>query len=86
MDQLCLCVQMSLWARLGGGKVLSRGARSVESLGGHCLWVSWAPGSTGCLSREVMYTHTWIMVLEKALESPLDSKEIEPVNPKGNQS
>ena len=26
------------------------------------------------------------MVLEKALESPLDCKEIQPVNPKGNQS
>ena len=26
------------------------------------------------------------MVLEKTLESPLDSKEILPVNPKGNQS
>ena len=26
------------------------------------------------------------MVLEKILESPLDSKEIKPVNPKGNQS
>ena len=25
------------------------------------------------------------MVLEKALESPLDRKEIKPVNPKGNQ-
>ena len=25
------------------------------------------------------------MVLEKALESPLDSKEIKPVSPKGNQ-
>ena len=24
------------------------------------------------------------MVLEKTLESPLDSKEIKPVNPKGN--
>ena len=24
-------------------------------------------------------------MLEKTLESPLDSKEIEPVNPKGNQ-
>jgi len=24
-------------------------------------------------------------VLEKALDSPLDSKEIKPVNPKGNQ-
>ena len=26
------------------------------------------------------------MVLEKTLESPLDSKEIKPINPKGNQS
>ena len=26
------------------------------------------------------------MVLEKTLESPLDSKEIKPVNPKGNQA
>ena len=25
------------------------------------------------------------MVLKKTLESPLDSKEIKPVNPKGNQ-
>ena len=25
------------------------------------------------------------VVLEKTLESPLDSKEIQPVNPKGNQ-
>ena len=28
----------------------------------------------------------WIVVFEKTLESPLDSKEIKPVNPKGNQS
>ena len=27
-----------------------------------------------------------IVVLEKNLDSPLDSKEIQPVNPKGNQS
>ena len=27
----------------------------------------------------------WTVVLEKTLESPLDSKEIQPVNPKGNQ-
>ena len=26
------------------------------------------------------------MVLEKTLESPLDSKDIKPVNPKGNQT
>ena len=28
----------------------------------------------------------WTVVLEKTLESPLDSKEIKSVNPKGNQS
>ena len=28
---------------------------------------------------------SWIVVLEKALESPLDCKEIKPVNSKGNQ-
>ena len=28
----------------------------------------------------------WTVVLEKTLESPLDSKEIEPVHPKGHQS
>ena len=28
----------------------------------------------------------WTVVLEKTLENPLDSKEIKPINPKGNQS
>ena len=28
----------------------------------------------------------WTVVLEKILESPLDCKEIKPVDPKGNQS
>ena len=28
----------------------------------------------------------WAVVVEKTLESPLDCKEIQPVNPKGNQS
>ena len=28
----------------------------------------------------------WTAVLERTLESPLDSKEIQPVHPKGNQS
>ena len=28
----------------------------------------------------------WTVVLEKTLESPLDSKEIQPVHPKGNQT
>ena len=36
---------------------------------------SWAPNN-GCF---------WIVVLEKTLKSPLDSKEIQPVHPEGNQ-
>jgi len=28
----------------------------------------------------------WTVELEKTIESPLDSKEIQPVHPKGNQS
>ena len=32
------------------------------------------------------HRHTNAVVLEKTLESPLDSKEIQPVHPKGNQS
>ena len=43
---------------------------------------------------ELDYKRSWVLknwcfgtvVLEKTLESPLDCKEIQPVNPKGNQS
>ena len=31
-------------------------------------------------------TNGFELVLEKTLESPLDCKEIKPINPKGNQS
>ena len=37
----------------------------------------WEPSQTWCF---------WTVVLEKTLESPLDSKEIQPVHSKGNQS
>ena len=46
----------------------------------------------GCESWTIMKVEHWridvfwIMVLEKTLESPMDSKEITPINPKGNQS
>ena len=35
---------------------------------------------------ECQRIESWIVVLEKALENPLDSKDIKPVNPKGSQS
>ena len=47
----------------------------------------------GCESRTVKKAECWrtnaffqIVVPEKTLESPLDSKKIKPINPKGNQS
>ena len=40
----------------------------------------------GCESWTIKNSCFWTMVLEKTLESPLDSKEIKPVNPEGNQS
>ena len=35
--------------------------------------------------RELKYWCFQTVVLEKTLESPLDSKEVKPINPKGNQ-
>ena len=40
---------------------------------------SWTVKKAECRRIDV-----WNVVLEKILESPLDSKEIKPVNPKGN--
>ena len=42
-----------------------------------------------CHRKESWVPKNWffqIVVLEKTLESPLNCKEIKPVNPKGNQS
>ena len=36
----------------------------------------------GCVPKNWCF---WTVVLEKTLESPMDSKEIKPVNPKGNK-
>ena len=40
------------------------------------VWMSWAP-KNWCF---------WTVMLEKTLESPLNCKEIKPINSKGNQS
>ena len=47
----------------------------------HEKW--WAGWSTSWALENRCF---WMVVLEKTLESPLDCKEIKPVNPKGNQS
>ena len=35
--------------------------------------------------KQFWFQNLWLVMVLKTLESPLDSKEIEPVNPKGNQ-
>ena len=47
-----------------------------------CGYESWTIKKLS--AKELMLSRT--IVLEKILESPLDSKEIQPVHPKGNQS
>ena len=56
---------------------------------------SWTKKKADCFSAFWLRSHVeswllknwcfWTVVLEKTLESPLDCKEIKPVNPKGNQ-
>ena len=49
---------------------------------------SWTIKKIDCLRIDLKAYKEWFwtVVLEKILESPLDSKEIKPVHPKGNQS
>ena len=48
-----------------------------------CPWNPWGKNTgVGCHFLLCL----WTVLLEKTLKSPLDSKEIKPVNPKGNQS
>ena len=47
---------------------------------------STALGASQLLGWAPKNWYFWAVVLEKILENPLDSKEIKPVNPKGNQS
>jgi len=55
-------------------------------------WKSHIPQNIFCIVYLLRYTHTRTTNIENVLkklcrgESPLDSKEIKPVNPKGNQS
>ena len=46
---------------------------------------SWTIKKAECWRIDAFELWCW-MVLEKTIESPLDSREIKPVNPKGNQS
>ena len=58
-----------------------------------CSSQSYGFSSSHVWMWELDYTESWVLknwcfwtLLEKTLESPLDCKEIKPVNPKGNQS
>ena len=47
------------------------------------VWMGQVDQKEGWASKNWCF---WTVVLEKTLESPLDCKEIKPINPKGNQS
>ena len=47
---------------------------------------SWTIKKPECREIDAQIDVQRTVVLEKTLESPLDSKEIKPVHPKGNQS
>ena len=75
---------------------LPRESCGWRSLVGCCLW-GCTESDTLCMHLwmwELDYKENWTpknwcfwtVVSEKTLESPLDSKEIQPVHPKGNQS
>ena len=57
---------------------------SSHAASGKHLWESESENSLVLLFESVIYRGI-IVVLEKTLESPLQCKEIKPVNPKGNQ-
>ena len=53
--------------------------RRLQSMGSQKSWTMYI---SLCISEELYFQ---IVVLEKALESPLDCNEVTPVNPKGNK-
>ena len=59
-----------------------RKARSPEELS-NCVWMWELDHKEGWVQKNWCF---WTVVLEKTLESPLDSKEIKPVHSKGSQS
>ena len=58
---------------------------SSHTLANQCLKFA-KPGFNSTWTKVLTNGCFWTMVLEKTLESPLDCKEIKPVNPEGNQS
>ena len=52
---------------------------TLQYCSGFCHTLTWISHGFTCQCF-------WTVVLEKTLESPLDCREIQPVNPKGNQS
>ena len=61
--------------------------RYVSALSPHTCKcdVNWKKRGVVCRYKDFNLRYFQIVVLEKTLESPLDSKELKPVNPKGNQ-
>ena len=64
-------------------RLLSFWIRQSYSFSSSHIWMRELDPKEGWVLKNWCF---WIMVLEKTLESPLDWKEIKPLNPKGNQS
>ena len=85
-NQIFLLTDRRKGEREKGGR---EGKRRNQSLGmaqnfsGSHVWMWELDHEEGWAPKNLCF---WTVVLEKTLESPLDCKEIQPVNPKGNQS
>ena len=65
--------------------MLSRFVIPFLSRSKHVL-ISWLQSPSAVILILICISLMTTVVLEKTLESPLDSKEIQPVHPKGNES
>ena len=69
------------WAGWGGGREVQEGGDICVFSPSICYESADKDHKEGWVSKNWCL---WTMVLEKTFESPLDYKEIKPVNPKGN--
>ena len=74
---------MSKWMNDVGGYLANKGPYSQSYGFSSHVWMWKLDHKEGWALKNWCFQ---AVVLEKSLESPLDSKEIQPVHPKGNQS
>ena len=90
MEIYCLSGQETRSPKPGcqQGHAPFRGSAGILLFHSSSFWwwgIPWLVAASVCLIFTFISAF-WTVVLEKTLQSPLDSKEIQPVHPKGNQS